>query len=301
MHLHKEEKIGEWFIIGQNVFAGLFPILINYSVKITPPIFFAGITSVLAGLCLIPFVISKKNIQKMREKRVLKDLLGVMTFIVFIPSILIFLGAQLTSSVNTALLLQTEIIFAFIICGLLKYEKITQRKVLGAIIITFGAIAILYNGKLSLSLGDILITGAGLFFPFGNIFAKRALKEVSPTTVIFFRAFVGGIILLLISFLFEATFIKSFSLIKENIWPIAINGILISCISKIFWYEGLRRIDLTKAVALGTSAPAFSLIFAFLWLKEVPTIYQIVGFTFIMIGLFVTTQKSRLQTVPYGQ
>jgi len=60
---------------------------------------------------------------------------------------------------------------------------------------------------------------------------------------------------------------------------------------------GLKKLDISKASAIGMSYPAFSLIFAFLLLHEIPTLYQWIGIAIISMGLYFiirTTSKQYL-------
>jgi drug/metabolite transporter (DMT)-like permease len=297
MH-HKEEKLGEIFILSQAIFYGLFPVLINYAVKSMPPLFFAGLSTIMASLLIFPYFIATKKIKSIFNKKALKYILGVTVFISIIPSILIFIGTKFTSGLNTALLLQFEIISTFLICGWLKFETITKRKIIGAVIVTIGAMAILYNGNFVVNIGDILIIVATFFYPFGNIFAIKALKLVSPAVILGMRSFLAGLFLLAISFAFEGNMLDFIVSVQKNIWIILVNGILLMFISKILWYEGLKRIGLTKSASIGNSAPAFSLLFAIFWLHEIPTMYQAAGFLLVMVGLYVSTRKPRIPQTP---
>ena len=76
-----------------------------------------------------------------------------------------------------------------------------------------------------------------------------------------------------------------------------VNGVVIYYISKIIWYEGLKRMDINKAIALAMTAPGFSLFFAFIFLKETPTIYHFTGLIILSIGVYFTTRKPASETL----
>ncbi|MEK7172172.1 MAG: DMT family transporter, partial [Patescibacteria group bacterium] len=139
----KQERIGELFIFGEVITFATFPIIINYATRLMPPVFFAAISTLLAGLCLLPYLIFTKQIRAIFERRTIELVLGIAIFIVIIPSVFIFIGTSKTSSINTTLLLQTELLFTFIICGLFFGEKITKQKILGGLAVIIGATIIL--------------------------------------------------------------------------------------------------------------------------------------------------------------
>ena len=280
-------------ILGETLMYSFFPIIIAYSTKIMPPILFAGLGTLIASVTLFIFLLLKKNLKSLKNKEMLKYTLGITLFIVIIPSILIFTGSSKTSGINTTILLQSEILFTFLIFGLFAIEKITPRKAIGALIVMIGTFFIIYNGSKEINVGDLLIIAGTFFYPIGNIFAKKALKISPPSTILFVRSLLGGIVLVCISLIFEN---QSTTLDKiSNHWLlILLNGIFICHLSKILWYEAIKRIDISKAIPISTGGyPAFSLLFAIFFLKEIPTIYQLIGFVVVVAGIFVLIRKSK--------
>jgi drug/metabolite transporter (DMT)-like permease len=57
--------------------------------------------------------------------------------------------------------------------------------------------------------------------------------------------------------------------------------------------------DIGKAILLSTSSyPAISLLFAFLFLHEIPTVYQWTGFFVILTGILLITVRKKSEKVP---
>ncbi|MBI4235399.1 DMT family transporter [Candidatus Peregrinibacteria bacterium] len=294
---NKKELAGETFVFISILFNALEPIAINYSVKLIQPILFAGLYVFLCSILFLIYVLATKTFHEIFNKKAFKYILGVTAFIVIIPSILIFTGSKMTSGINTALLLQIEVFFTLLICGAFYKEKITSKKVISSLLIAIGAILILYNGNLNLNLGGLLIIAATIFYPFGNMCAKEALKLSSPAPILFLRTFLGGITLLTISFIFENSAQQFLPDIKTIFFSVIILSILTVVVAKIFWYKGLKKLEIGKAIAISTASPAISLIFAMIFLREIPTIYQIAGLTVIIFGVYLLTKKTKLETI----
>jgi len=294
MKLKNQETIGELFVFGEATIYSLFPIVVSYTTKLMPPILFAALGTLAAVVPLLLWAIFSKKLKELRNKKALKYILGVTLFIVIIPSILIFMGSSKSTGINTGMLLQSEIPFTFIICALFFNEKITTKKIIGLITAILGTILIVYNGKPEINTWELLIIAATFFYPFGNIFAKKALKEVSTITILLARFTIGGSVLLAISLLFE-NYSQSLSSYAINFYPyILLSGIFIYCISKILLYEALKKMEISKVILLSTSSyPAISLLFAFLFLHEIPTIYQWSGFFVILIGILLMTVRKK--------
>lgn len=289
----KQEKIGELFIFGEIITFATFPIIINYATRLMPPVFFAALSILLAGLCLFPYLIFTKQIRTIFNRKLIKFIIGVALFIVIIPSIFIFIGTSKTSSINTTLLLQTELLFTFIICGLFFGEKITLQKILGGLAVVIGATIILYKKSFQFNIGDILIIAGTVFYPIGNIFAKKALKISTPSVILFMRSIIGGLFLLLVSFYFENFSSAPFEYVKINWKIILLNGAVVYLASKLLWYKGFRYIDISKAISISMAMPAISLVYAAAFLYEIPTIQQITGFVVAMIGLLLLTRRKK--------
>ena len=300
MNLTKEQK-GEIFIFFECILYGLFPILINYSTKLMEPILFAGVSVFMASIGLFIHLLIKKQLHHIFNKKAFLYILAVTLFIIILPDIFIFTGTSKTSGINTAILLQSELLFALIICGIFFKEKITKNKIIGSIIVILGATIILYNGSFEINRGEMLILAGTIFYPIGNFYAKKALKLVPSTVVIFIRSFLGGISLILISFIFENSASSLIPSTQKYILYLAANGIIIMYISKILWYEGLKRLDISKATALAMCSPGIGLIFAILLLKETPSLYQLSGLIILSIGAFFIIRKTastHLKTPP---
>ena len=299
MQKMEREKLGVIMILCETLMYSLFPIIIVHTTRILPPILFAGLSILTASVTLFVFLLFTKQLHTLKNRIMIRYTLMITLFIVIIPSIFIFVGSSRTSGINTTILLQSEILFTFLIFGLFSNEKITLRKIFGACVVLLGTCFILYNGNVTINTGDLLIIAGTFFYPIGNMFAKKTLKVASPSAILFVRSFVGGSVLILISLFFEnhVVTIKNLSIY----WPLVLfNAIFIYHISKLLWYEGIKRIDVSKAIPISTGGyPAFSLIFAILLLKEIPTIYQLIGFVAIMFGVFILIKKSA-ETEPVG-
>jgi len=289
------EKVGEILVVGETMLYALFPVLISYTTKRMPPVLFAGTSILVAAIVLFVYLICKNQLREMINTKALKYILLTTLYIAIIPSIFIFVGSSKTSGVNTTILLQSEIFFTFVIYGLLKYEKITRQKVIGAVILVAGTLLILFNGTLKINIGDLLIIAGTAFYPIGNINAKKALAITTPIIVLFIRSAIGGIVLIIFSVLFEKYDLSAFQLINNSVWLILLNGILVYCVSIIIWYEGIKRIDISKAILISIGIlPAVSLVYVAIFLHEFPTSQQWLGFIIICVGMFFILKKKVL-------
>lgn len=286
-----KEKIGEIWIFAEMMVFAAFPIIASHATRVIPPLFFAGICTLLAGIAALAYLLATRQLAELKNTRAIKYMLGAALFIAFFPQIFIFIGAGKTESLNISLLWQMEIVFTLIFCGLLYKEKVTRQKILGAVVIVIGALFILLQGNFRINLGDLFIVIATAIFPFGNMFTKEALKLVSGAAVLFVRSIIGGAMLIAISAMFETYAMPPLQYLTAFPWLFLVNGLIVLGVSKLMWYKGLRYLEIGKAISLVQSAPAFTLLYLLIFFGEIPTMYQWVGFFCILGGMFIATRK----------
>lgn len=286
-----KKRIAERLILLQAVIEGLYPIIVHYGVGKMPALLFAGLTSAVAavGLFLLMFVFGK--IRELGNKKAWKLLIAVSLFNTVLAQIFIFEGARFTSGVNTAILLQVELPLTFLIYALFFKEHLSRTKLMSGTLILLGTLLVLFNGHLKLNGGDLLIILGTLAYPFGNFFAKKALKEVSPVVALFIRNLLGAPILIALSLAIKENWIQGLPAARDHFDLIVINGILILVVAKMLWYTGLKNLHVTRAIPIVLTAPAFSLIYAIFLLNELPTVYQLLGITATLTGLYVLSTK----------
>lgn len=271
------------------VIYALAPILANYTAKNFQPILVAAITTLITAAALFFILAAKRQMREIFNAKAFGPIFGNTMFNIVVPLALIFVGTSKTSAINTTLLHQTELLFAFIISGLFYGEMITRQKLTGGAIVLLGTIAVLYNGTFELRLGDILIIAGTALYPFGNHYAKQALLLAQPSVILFLRTFMGGIMLLALSFIFEGWPQTSIFAAIDKKQLALFAGLLLGLlgIAKLLWFEGLKRLDVSKSTAIVIAGPAFSFVYAVALLHEIPTLYQLAGLFIIIAGLFV--------------
>ena len=162
---------------------------------------------------------------------------------------------------------------------------------LGASGVFVGAFLILYNGKFGLNIGDILIIASTATYPVGNYYAKKALRQVSSSTILFVRFLLGGLFILLLAMILEPQ--SSLSNVMHIEWPtLLFTGLVLLGVGKIIWYEALGRLDISKAIALGMTFPIFSLIILVGIFREEISRYQWIGIAIMIAGVFFTIRRA---------
>jgi drug/metabolite transporter (DMT)-like permease len=148
-----------------------------------------------------------------------------------------------------------------------------------------GACVVLYPNITKLNIGDVLILIAALIAPLGNFFQQRARKTVSSESILFIRSLISAIVIFFLAYIFKENF--SYVDFKGSFFFLFINGIFLFGLSKLFWIEGIHRISVTKSNALSSVSSFLTLLFAWIFLQNMPTIWQLLSLVPMGLGVIL--------------
>ena len=163
---------------------------------------------------------------------------------------------------------------------------------------TLGAIIVLIPNFSSANFGDLFILIATFCAPLGNLFQQKARQIASTETILFLRGILAAPFLFLIAYMFGQHLV--WVEIKSSLLFLVLNGLIILGLSKIFWLEGIARISVTKANALGSLAPLFTLLIAWLVLLQTPTVWQVASLVPFFFGVLLLTNNLKFRHNKYG-
>ncbi len=283
------EKKGVLLVLISAALWGMFPVVVNRASHEIPPLTFAALATLLAALGSFIYTVFKGRISELAKKEAYASLLMITLCIVIVPYTLFFTGSSMTSGINTSLLLLSEIIFTLLFTPLIG-EKTTAEKLIGASGVFAGSALILYNGGFRLNAGDLLVIASTATYPVGNYYAKRALRQVSASTILFVRFFLGGLFMLPLALLFERRTGMA-DIVSREWMTLLFTGLVLLGVGKIIWYEALSRLDISKAISLGMTFPLFSLILLIGVFREPVTRHQWIGIAVMVIGVFFSIRR----------
>ena len=270
---------------------GLAAVLVRFSDQSMPPIFFAGAAMLGAGIFLLPVLFAFGLHHDLRKAEYFSPAAKSIFFIVG-GFLLFFIAGQKIPAGDFAILNQSEVLFTFAIFGFLGLERISRERILGALLVLCGTALVLakhFSGNFSPFFALALLANA--IFPIGNFWQKQVLRIVRPKAHLIFRSFVGGTLLLAISFFTESWSADLLS--WRNLVLILVAAALPFGISKILFLEALKRLEVSKVFAIGSAQPVFTIMFAVLLLHENVDRWQICGILFAIGGILILTRKEQ--------
>lgn len=286
---------------------GLQPIIANSRPSSLDPFFFAATTCIVEAIIFFPLMIIERRKIKASNKiyninseilnsqlngwKKNKILLIYVGINFGIAQVLFFLGYQIAGAINGSLTQKTTVIFALLFGYLINREKISKIQIIFSFILLFGLILAVTQGSFNLlefNIGVLLIFITVILWMLAHSLTKPIFdrNEVTPTQIVFIRNFLSGL------FLFTTYFVM-FPLDNLNLLFDSVNQFFIIAMGVTYglglfcWYQVLKRLGTSKATAMTGGTPIITIIFATIILREIFTIFHIIGTLLVILSVLV--------------
>lgn len=279
-----EETVGVVLVLISILFYGLEPVISKYTVSTVNPLFTAAISVLFASLIPLFILASKGMLGELIKKRNVLYLFFISFFGTVVALILFLSGVEMTSGINASLLLQIEPLYSALLGFFILGEAMSWRQVSAMLLVVIGLVIVFYNGILQVSYGDILVLLTPLFYQISHIIVKKVMKELGDDVIIAGRFVYAVPILLVLSTLASA---NQFEVLLQPLYLALLLFLGVSwALGYILWVKAIKRINLSKATVIVAPYPVLSLVFAWVILSEVPSVYQICGLALILVGIY---------------
>ena len=281
------ERQGESLMVGLSILEAWFPILSIVAMSYVGALHTYMYSLIIAFFFYMAIMYKRDRFKELKNSAAYKDLLLTTFWITFIFT-LIFIGMQYTTAGNMAVIVFLQVGFSYLYFNVFGKDKMDTIHLIGAIIMAVGALIILFPADFAFNKGDWLILISAAAAPIVNLYQKRAREYCSAETILGFRTVVGFPFVALLAYVMEpsVTF-EAFLSALPYLFLIA-SGIYVA--AKIMWIEALNRLSITKLSAMLALLPVFTLIFAYLYLNEVPELRQMMGIIPVLMGGYLITK-----------
>ncbi|CAA6811552.1 MAG: EamA family transporter [uncultured Campylobacterales bacterium] len=284
----KKERQGEYLALGLAMIESCFPILSIVSMSYIGAINTYAYSLVVALFFLTLLMLKRKKFNELKNTKEYKSLV-LTTFWITSLFLLVFIGMRYTTAGNMAVIIFLQLLFSYLYFNVFGKEKMQSIHLLGAIFMGIGALTILVPDELTFNKGDLLILLGAMISPIANYYQKQARTHYSTETILSFRTVVALPFVFILAFIFEPT-ITYENFLKALPYILTI-GVLVYVISKIMWIEALYRISITKLSAMIALIPVMTLILAYFYLNEIPSVRQILGVLPVLLGGYLITRE----------
>lgn len=264
------------------------------------PVLLSSLIYLIIGISLTAIIkISTKNIPSI-SKDLLKLILFTSVCGAVIGPILYFYGLKLTDASFASLLINTEFLFSILLAISILKEKPTRMVTMGVLLIFVGLIIVNMNSISEFSffknnnnsfVGNILIIGATVFWALDNNISNIILqKEIPVIRIIQLKSLFGGLLSLLIGFLFALPFTIGIYQIP-SLLLLSLGGFAGSL---FLFLNGMKKVGTIKSVMIFSTSSIFGIIFALIFLNEHVEMGIILSsLALMMIGIFLIVKNDR--------
>lgn len=216
-------------------------------------------------------------------------------FTVGIYQYLFAAGIQKTSAGESALLISSAPIFAFLITALLGQERFSRRGIAGVACGFVGIALVIFGGGKNSGLhltGDLVMAAAAILWAAYAVFSKPLLKHYSPLKVTAWAHTLGALMIIPIGWTQAMAMdwvqlpVMGWVWVLYFAWLAGVYGFIV-------WYRGVRLLGSAKTMLFQYLVPPVALVVAFFVINEVPTALQILGVVITLTGVYVASQTKR--------
>jgi len=264
-------------------------VVIKYGLSFTDPFLFLFLRYVAALLAILLAysLLGKKPDYSLLRQRVI----FLLAFTTALGYLLQYAGLIVVSAMESALLVNTDVIFVAAMSYYFLHEAFTLRKgssiamgLLGVMLLTTGGTLSILNFRTIT--GDILSLMSAFMWALNLIINKKAVGRWRLLDIVF--ALVVWMLLLLSPFLvFSNTAITTPVLLVSSA-----TGIFYSVIPYLLWSYGLKKISATSSAIILLTGIFFAALFSFVFLHERLSPVELLGGVFILGAIYLSARET---------
>jgi drug/metabolite transporter (DMT)-like permease len=264
--------------------------VVKYGTQVMTPMAFTGLRVMIAALVLFSFAIARGK--KLPSRREILSLMALGLIGNGLYQILFVEGISRTRVGNAALVIAATPALIAILSRFRGVDRVSRR-VMSGIGLSLAGVALVVLGSSRAGVGEATFLGTVLVFcgtlcwTVFSVMLQPFARRLDPIHLSAFTM-IGGSIPMFV-FASSALIATEWSSVGFAAWAAIFYASVISMgVAYLFWYRGLRVLGPTRTAVYGNLQPVIAILFAWLFLKEVPTAWQGVGMGTIMTGLFLT-------------
>ena len=243
----KTSPLFEATLISTAVLLGTNPVAVKYAVGYVPPLPFAALRFVVAGvvLCVILHLIDPKGRLRWEDFWAMAGL-GVVG--VALNNIAFTFGVSMTSASNTALVVATAPLWGMLLGFVLGWERPKPKGLVGVGLALLGVGVIVYRGLgasgTSLT-GDLLVMCAAACWGSYAVLSLALLKRYSPLAVAAYTMLFGGLAVLPLAS--PGLTRMDWGAVSAGGWAaVAYSALLVAAFGFTSWQRGVSRIGANR-------------------------------------------------------
>jgi drug/metabolite transporter (DMT)-like permease len=265
--------------------------VVKYGTAKFDPVAFMTLRIAVSAVLLAAIALLRNPPKLSRETWLRLLLLGVVGHGIY--QYFFVIGVSRTRAGNAALIVASAPAFIAIASRLRGLEKVRRLTLAGIGLSVIGVAVVILGSTRPGSAEGSSVTGTVLVFcgvlawtvftvglqPFTRVVQSTQLAAIT---------IIGGAVPLVLITL-PVLLAQDYRAVGLGGWiALGYSSVLSTVVGYFLWYYGLKKIGATRTSAYTNLQPIIALVFAWIFLKEAPTAWQIVGTGTIVSGIFLT-------------
>ena len=268
---------------------------------LTPSVFI--LFRVFGAAILFWLILSVSRSFKIERKDWIR-LVGCGLFGVTVNQLFFFHGLNLSSSVNSGIIMAFNPIMVVILSGFALKEKITPIRLTGILIGAAGAVLLTLTGEKTVSetsLGDLYLLVNSFSYAIYLVLAKPLMKKYSPLLVITWVFTIGLCFLFLYPPVLKEFYATNFNSIPSDVWVKIVYVVVgVTFLTYLLTMFGLKYLSPSVSSSYIYFQPVMVIGFAFLFLylgiaddyTSSITLRKIIYMLLIFLGVYLSGKSS---------
>lgn len=226
-----------------------------------------------------------------------QSVLGITAFNTFL-----YYGVQTTTATNALLINSSTPMIIVLISFLILNTSISKTQLLGIILSTIGVLFLVLKGdfvnilEFKTTNGDLWIILACFVWALYTVLLKFKTDDLRPFEFFTLTTFIGTTILSIPFFIFSSDFSLSFIEKSEVLYSLLYIVIFPSILSFYFWNISTLKLTANVTGQFTHFMPIFGAIFAYFLLGERLETYHLIGFSLIILGIYISVLFKKLKS-----
>lgn len=267
----------------------------GYVIHDIPPLWAAAVRFVLSAMLMFAIVgVKRENLFAPLRKNIgIYVMLGVVGIVGF--NLFFFYALRYTSANNAALIMATNPLLTTLLAAAMLGERPGIRHLIALPVALAGVTVVITHGNLDsvlalqLSIGDVLMLCADIFWALYNVLCSRYMPQASPLVNTTWIIAAGAAVLLCVALGSGAELAGIGTKATVSLAVMAIGG---TVLAYLFWSMGIARLGAARTAIFLNLIPVFAMLLGVL-IEDMPTTPQLAGGLLVLGGVTISMLPGR--------
>ena len=264
--------------------------VVKFATRAITPLAFTGLRVGMAAVVLVVIAVASKSAWPQRRDFLILLAIGVLGHGVY--QYFFVEGLSRTRAGHAALIVAAAPAFIAIASRLRGIERVRRKMLFGIALSVVGVALVISDsaqaaaGEATLA-GSLLMLAAVLTWTSFTVLLQPYTLRFSPLKLSAITMIGGLVPLLVVSG--PALVATQWSSVPLSAWAAVFYASIVSMVvAYLFWYRGIKLLGPTRTSVYSNIQPVIALAIAWIFLREVPTLWQSIGAGTIITGVLFT-------------